>query len=372
MQQQKPAKFITNRIFRETGFGNLHPLSIGRQKSLFEFCEQMGWVREDHLVECPLASREILEQYHSPSYLDAFESAAQSLKLDPSLGQNFGLATMECPIFEGIWDRASASVGGSILGAHCALNGHLVFHPAGGTHHGQKDRASGFCYFNDPVFAVRTFLENKCDRVLYVDIDAHHGDGVETAYLGHSQVVLFSIHEENKWPYTGTELQSENAINFAVPKGMNDSEFDAIIKRSLVHLIDFWKPHALVVTCGVDSLADDPLSGLALSNNAIWDCIRLLTRKISCSLVLGGGGYNPWTVVRCWAGVWATLANISIPNELPQAISQQLQTLECDLIEEEDIKSIWLSSMIDPPNRGEVRTEIEYMINKLDLNALHI
>src|SRR5207344_3103305 len=94
----------------------------------------------------------------------------------------YGLGTMENPLFPGLFERAATSVGGSILAAQLALEGRVAFHPAGGTHHGRPGRASGFCYFNDPVFAVLTLLRAGLERVLYVDLDAHHGDGVQDAF----------------------------------------------------------------------------------------------------------------------------------------------------------------------------------------------
>ena len=243
------------------------------------------------------------------------------------------------------------------------MDGRVVFHPSGGTHHGRADRASGFCYFNDPVFAVLTFLEQGLARVLYVDLDAHHGDGVQDAFAGDDRVLTVSIHEEKRWPHSG--LVADRALggarNLPVPRGFNDSELDFLMTRAVLPLMERFDPQALVVTCGVDGLEGDPLSGLALSNVALW---RAVERLVACnrrSVVLGGGGYNPWTVIRCWGGLWGRLCGREIPTELPPAARALLQSLDCDLVDEEDVPEAWLSQLADEPNEGPVRPQVEQL-----------
>src|SRR5690606_37637711 len=123
------------------------------------------------------------------------------------------------PLFPGLFERAATSVGGSILAARLALEGRIAYHPAGGTHHGRPDRASGFCYFNDPAFAILALLEAGLERVLYVDLDAHHGDGVQDAFAADERVHTVSIHEAGRWPGTGaaSDTGDGRACNLPVP-----------------------------------------------------------------------------------------------------------------------------------------------------------
>ena len=154
-----PAVLVTHPIFRQPGFGRHHPLSIMRHPAVLDLCEAMGWLTPDLLRIAPLPERATLERFHTPEYLDALELSAHTMMATPEIRQRYNLGTMECPLFPGLWDRARASVGGAILAAELALQGYLAFHPGGGTHHGRPDRAAGFCYFNDPVFAILRFLD---------------------------------------------------------------------------------------------------------------------------------------------------------------------------------------------------------------------
>ena len=155
------------------------------------------------------------------------------------------------------------------------LEGGLAFHPAGGTHHGRPDKANGFCYFNDPVFAILTLLSGGIARVAYIDIDAHHGDGVESAFADDPQIMTLSIHEQDRWPFSGTvPSQPERCIyNASVPKHLNDAEFSHLIQTAALPLLDRFKPEAIVIVCGADGLSGDPLSSMALSNIALWQAV---------------------------------------------------------------------------------------------------
>ncbi len=364
---QSKAVFITHQVFRNSGFGNLHPLSISRQNTLYRMCCILDWFTPDQLLEPELASRSVLETYHERQYIDEFFRAAVELKVDANTREKFGLGTMECPLFEGIWDRATASIGGAILAAEQALDGKLVFHPAGGTHHSLKGRASGFCYFNGPVFAIQTLLQKGLDRVCYVDLDAHHGDGVEAAYMKDPRVQLLSVHEQNRWPYTGaTSRPHNNCFNLSIPSQVNDTEFEFLIDQGLFPQIESWKPEALVITCGADVLEGDPLSSMALSNVAVWNSIRKLQSLTPHTIILGGGGYNPWGVIRCWSGLWAQLAGYGIPEKLPIAVRNLLKNLDCDLIDQEEIKSDWLETLQDKENDGPIRAEFQNLVKQLD------
>src|SRR5262249_11177843 len=161
--------------------------------------------------------------------------------------------------------------------------------------------ASGFCYFNDPALAILTLLDQGLQRIYYVDIDAHHGDGVEAAFADDPRVRTVSVHEAGRWPNTG-KLQDRaggSARNLPVPTGFNYTEMRFLCDEVLRPLGERFAPEALVLQCGADALADDPMSGLALSNNAHWYVVDRLRDLAPRLLVLGGGGYNPWSVARC-------------------------------------------------------------------------
>jgi len=353
--------YLGSDVFRRPAFGGNHPLKIMRHSAVLDLVTILGWLPPGAFCEIHPADVAKLLEFHDRDYVEALQYADAAGKVSPEIRERFNIGTLENPLFPGLFERAATTVGGSILAAQLACSGHVIFHPSGGTHHGRPGRASGFCYFNDPVFAIRTFHELGRERVLYVDLDAHHGDGVEDAFVGQSRVMTVSIHEDNRWPHSGKagDRRSGTARNLPVPKGMNDSELDWLMERAVLPLAGEFGTDALVVCCGADCLAGDPLSGMMLSNVALWRAVEQLLALGQPTVVLGGGGYNPWTVCRYWAGLWGLISGREVPAELPPAASEFLSGMECDLIDEEDIEPAWLTSMADSPYPGPVRDAVK-------------
>jgi acetoin utilization protein AcuC len=361
----RPALFVTHPVFRRPAFGSSHPLSILRHGAVLDLCDAMGWLDPDLVRQAPLPERSTLERFHAAEYLDVLESSARTMMATPEVRARWNIGTMECPLFEGLWDRARASVGGSILAAELALQGHLAFHPGGGTHHGRPDRASGFCYFNDPVFAILTLLDAGLQRVLYVDLDAHHGDGVEAAFAMDERVWLVSIHEEGRWPGTGaTTKQGDGRVaNLPVSRHINDEEYLLLIRELHRCRLEPLRPEAIVVTCGADALKGDPLSSMAVSNGALWAAVETIVSLSERGVVLGGGGYNPWTTARLWAGLWARMCGREIPAQLPISAQRVLAHLSCDLVDDDDRDPAWLTSIADQANTGPIRPQIHQLVD---------
>ncbi len=328
---------------------------------MLDICGILGWFTDGNSRTCPAASFEQLSRFHDVDYIEALRAADRKGTVDSETRNQYGIGTMENPLFPGLYRRAVTSVGGSILAARLALEDRVAFHPAGGTHHGRPDRAAGFCYFNDPVFAILTLLDAGLKRVLYVDLDAHHGDGVQDAMAADERVFTISIHEEKRWPRTGpvTDRGEGRARNLPVPRGFNDSELEYLVKHAVLPLMSQFDPAAVVVTCGADALAGDPLSKLELSNTTLWRSVESLVQNCPKTVVLGGGGYNPWTTVRCWSGLWGRLSGMDIPGTLPEEAQNLLRGFECDLLDEEDIDPAWFETLADTPNTGPVRDEVK-------------
>jgi acetoin utilization protein AcuC len=360
LKDRKEALFVGSDVYREAAFGKHHPLSIIRVSGVVDVCHMLGWFDDEQFRQSPQASVEQLTQFHRPDYVEALMTADEKGSVDKQTRERYRIGTMENPLFPGLFKRASTAVGGSVLAAELAMEGRVVFHPSGGTHHGRAERASGFCYFNDPVFAILTFLAKGIERVLYVDVDAHHGDGVQDAFAEDQRVLTVSIHEEKRWPHSGlVEDRAHGAArNLPVPRGFNDSELDYLVEQAVRPLAKSFKPQALVITCGADGLEGDPLSRLALSNLGLWTAVEKLVQDYPRAVVLGGGGYNPWTVVRCWSGLWGRLSGRDFPTQLPPAATAFLQGLECDLIDDEEVPGHWLTQLVDPPNTGRIRPEV--------------
>jgi len=359
--------YIGSDVFRRAAFGRHHPLKIVRHSAVLDLVRILGWLPEQDFRTSSPATVSQLTDFHDRAYVEALQYADSTGQVDPEVRLRHHFGTFENPLFPGLFERAATAVGGSIMAAELACEGHVAFHPSGGTHHGRPDRASGFCYFNDPVFAIRTFLAQGREKVLYVDLDAHHGDGVEDAFADEARVMTISIHEQDRWPHSGDVHDRRNggARNLPVPKGINDSEFEYLIEHAVLPLASAFSPDALVLCCGADCLAGDPLSGMLLSNGCLWDTVDKLLALEQPTVVLGGGGYNPWTVARYWAGLWGRLSGQEFPERLPQQAVAILSEMECDLIDEEDIDPAWLISLVDSPYDGPIRDEVKSIASEV-------
>ena len=359
--------FVGSEAFRRAAFGDNHPLKIIRHSAVTDLARILGWLPDEHFRACEPATVERLLEFHDRAYVKALRHADATGRVERDVRERYQIGTMENPLFDGVFDRAARTVGGSILAAELALEGHTVFHPSGGTHHGRADRACGFCYFNDPVFAIRTFLDAGIEQVLYVDLDAHHGDGVEIAFFDESRVTTLSVHEDYRWPYSGTmSYPKEKAFNLPVPRGFNDSELDYVIDNAVLPLAEGVRAQALVVCCGADCLAGDPLSTMVLSNVALWRAVDELLALGLPTVVVGGGGYNPWTVTRYWAGLWGRISGQPIPETLPQQAVELLHGMECDLVDEDDIDARWYNTLADTPNPGPVRDSVKSLADSIE------
>jgi acetoin utilization protein AcuC len=358
---------------RATGFGRNHPLAIPRVATVLQLCEELGWLEAASFRVAAAAEIEDLVRFHERDYVEALREADTSGRVTPAARERYGFGTLENPLFPGVFARAATAVGGSMLAAELALEGRVVFHPAGGTHHGRPGRASGFCYFNDPVFAIMAFLQRGVQRVLYVDLDAHHGDGVQDAFAGNPAVLTISVHEGGRWPHTGPaeDRGGGSACNLPVPPGFNDSELHFLFDTVVLPRADEFAPEAVVITCGTDALAGDPLSRMALSNVALWSAVERVVGMAAPAVVLGGGGYNPWTLARCWTGLWGRLSGFEIPATLPVVAQRMLADLRCDLVDDEDVRAEWLTTLFDSPNVGPVRASVRALATAQHTRRLH-
>jgi acetoin utilization protein AcuC len=358
--KMRPPVFVGHEIYRQAAYGTNHPLAIPRVAPVMDLCRALGWLGPGEFHASPCASDEELAWFHTPDYIAALRGASAAGRADIGARERYALGTMENPIFPGLFERAATSVGGSIRTAALALEGRIAYHPAGGTHHGRPDRAAGFCYFNDPVFAILALLRGGLERVLYVDLDAHHGDGVQDAFADDARVWTISIHEQGRWPNTGAlgDAGGGRSCNLPVPRGFNDAELGVLLDGLVLPLAERVAPEAVVLTCGADALAGDPLSSMALTNAALWSAVERLAAAAPAAVVLGGGGYNPWTVARYWTGLWGRLSGRRIPTALPAEARAILAWLRSDLVDDEDVRGEWLTTLADEADGGPARDEV--------------
>ncbi len=366
-----PARFIGSEIYRGSRYGRKHPLAIPRVSTCMDLCHALGWLPAGVYLDSPRAGPRELARFHDPAYVAAVQTAEAEQRVSEAVRTRFGLGANGNPVFPEVFRRPATACGGSLAAADLVLAGTpTVYNPAGGTHHGRPARASGFCYFNDPVLAILRLLDRGCARVLYVDLDAHHGDGVQDAFHADARVLTVSVHEDGRWPMAGADPGDRPvpggsldraggaARNIPVPRGFNDSEMAYVVEAAILPLAAAFDPAVVVVQGGCDALAEDPLSRLSLSNLALWRAVRALVDVAPRLICLGGGGYNPWAVARAWAGIWANLQGSPIPDRLPPAAEAVLRRLTWRHSWGRSPPEAWWTTLADRPRGGPVRAEV--------------
>jgi acetoin utilization protein AcuC len=363
--------FICNEIYRRANFGAKHPLSVPRVPATIDLIRALGWLSDDAYFESAPASHEDILRFHDADYLEALRRGERDQALPDDLRQRHNLGKMENPIHDTMYTRPATSAGAMLAAADLLAAAPpegeraIVYSPAGGTHHGRPDRASGFCYLNDLALAMLRLLDHGVHNICYVDFDAHHGDGVQDAFHDDARVFTLSIHEDGRWPFTGKlgDRAGGHALNVPVPRHFNDRELDMIVDRVVVPIGQALRPDIVVIQCGADALADDPLSRLELTNNALWRAMGRTAALADRVLVTGGGGYNPWSVARCWSGVWATLNGFDIPDSLPDSAEAVLRGLTWSRAAGRNPPDHWFTTLADPDIVHPVRDEIWQIID---------
>jgi acetoin utilization protein AcuC len=357
--------FIGSEVYRGSSYGRWHPLAVPRVPQVMDLCRVLGWLPAAQYRNSPRAKPEGLTLWHTPEYVAALRQAERAQTVSDAVRARHNIGTTANPIFGEMFSRPATGVGGVMLAAALLHRGGVVHTPGGGTHHGFPDHANGFCYFNDPVMAVLALRAQGCRRVAYVDIDAHHCDGVEHAFAADPDTLVVSVHEENRWPRTGAleDRGVGNVVNLPVPRGLNDDEMALIRDKLILSRVAAFRPDAIVLQCGADALEEDPMSRLCLSNNAHVAIVTALRAASPRLMVLGGGGYNPWSVGRLWTRVWGTLAGQEIPARLPPAAEAVLTALHwTGLRARRAVAPHWLTTLADPPRGGAIRLEIRTRI----------
>ncbi len=370
MRVSRPGEtqFIGAEIYRGSSYGSWHPLRVPRVSTVMDLARALGWLGAAQYLTSPRAKPAALSLWHAPDYIAALQRAEARQAVTEAERARYGLGTHSNPVFAQVYRRPATAAGGSLLAGELLARGGVIHHPAGGTHHGLKDRANGFCYLNDPVLGMLSMRRAGIRRIAYIDIDAHHPDGVETAFAGDPEVLMISVHEERRWPFTGglDDVAGGAAVNLPVPRGFNDSEMALTRETLILPLVDRFAPEAVVLQCGADAVEEDPLARLSLSNNAHWEIVAALRLMAPRYLVLGGGGYNPWSAGRLWTGVWAVLNGIEIPDRLSPEGEAVLRALRW----EGDRRGKappehWFTTLRDRPRPGPVRDEIRDRLARL-------
>ncbi|XP_067662888.1 histone deacetylase 3-like [Haliotis asinina] len=265
-------------------------------------------------------------RFHSEDYIDFLR------RVTPNNVQSFTKSLSmfnvgeDCPVFDGLFDFCAMYTGASLEGAVKLNNNHcdIAVNWSGGLHHAKKYEASGFCYVNDIVIAILELLKYH-PRVLYIDIDIHHGDGVQEAFYLTDRVMTVSFHKYGNFFFPGTgdmyELGAESgrqySVNVPLKEGIDDTTYMQVFKPVIASVMEFYQPTCVVLQCGADSLGSDRLGCFNLSIKGHGECVKVVKEYGLPMMVLGGGGYTKRNVARCWTHETAVLLDDQISNELP-------------------------------------------------------
>ncbi|KAF7683569.1 Histone deacetylase 3 [Astathelohania contejeani] len=295
-------------------YGEGHPMKPHRITLTHSLVKSYGLDKHMCIIKptiYPISKWEgVIPNYHSKEYLENLDNMEES---------------KDCPCFPGITEFCERSVSGSFTAARLLTTGQydVAINWSGGLHHAKRKSPSGFCYTNDIVIAILELL-NKYDRIIYIDIDIHHGDGVEEAFYDCDRVLTLSFHKYGDYfPGTGSIVSNGGpsargcAVNVPLLAGADDSSYRYIFEPVVKACVDSFSPQIIVMQCGADSIGEDRIGCFNLSIHGHGECVRFVRSLGLPMLVLGGGGYNAKNVCKAWANETAIMAGIEIPNEIP-------------------------------------------------------
>ena len=361
------AALIGSEIYRNSQFGGKHPLSIPRVSAVLDLIRALGICDSEEYKTGPCAKPELLQRFHTPEYISILKKTEMSQKISQTDAKTYNIGSLSNPVFPEMFKRPATSVGSSLLAADLVADGGRAYSLGGGLHHGMSGYANGFCFLNDLAFAINRLRELGIQRVAYIDLDAHHCDGVTAAFPEDENLFIVSAHEDKRWPFTGgiDENLVDRFLNIPLPSRCNDTEYLFIFEKLVFPLLARFQPEALVIQGGADALEDDPMSRLSLSNQVLWKILTMLLEQSQRVILTGGGGYNPWTVSRLWTGFWALMSGRPIPENLPSEAISLLKSLswQRQTMPEERL----LNSILDIPQEDQLRNEVRELVEKISV-----
>lgn len=300
----------------------------------FNLMVNCGLSRYMTILPPPVADAAQIQEFHSPDFVKFVQENVPDdftdLNPTPEM-KRFGFGNADTPCFDGMWQFSQSSAGASIACAEKVNTGacDIAINHSGGMHHALKTKSAGFCVVNDCVLAVQKLLE--CHRrVLYLDIDCHHGDGPEAAFADTDRVMTVSFHKFGRrknggvfYPGTGrcTEVGTDNAkyyaVNVPLKDGIDDEAYESVFKPIVQRVFEMFKPEAVVMQTGADSLGGDLLGLFNLTTRGHSRCVENIVERNIPTVILGGGGYSIPNVSKCWTIETAVALGIDIGDAIP-------------------------------------------------------
>jgi len=293
------------------------PFNTTRAGRTRQVLNSMGLLSGENITETAQkpADRVTLKEFHTARYLHALKKSNDGKFVADAM--TMGIGTMDCPVFKGMYEYSALACGATLLGAKLIIEGKTdaAFNPAGGLHHAGPEKAAGFCYMNDNALGCLALAEAG-KKVLYLDVDVHHGDGVQEAFYDRSDVMTISFHQSGRTLFPGTGFEDDigagegkgYCVNVPLPVGTFDEAYMKVYREISEPLIAAYRPDVIVFELGADGLAGDPLANLYLTNNIYAEIVHSLLEFKKPILMTGGGGYDMDNTVRAWSLAWSVLS----------------------------------------------------------------
>jgi acetoin utilization protein AcuC len=319
--------FIYTDAYFDYDYGPTHPLKIIRLKLTYELIHDYGLLSlpSVQFIITKRAEEEDLATFHSQEYVTLLKQASEGCETGDAFA--FGLGPGDNPVFPGLYNWSLLATGATLQAVDFVADGEgeIAFNIAGGLHHAMRSRASGFCYINDPVIGIKRLL-NRGMRVAYIDIDAHHGDGVQRAFYHTNQVLTISLHESGNSLFPGSGFEYEIgegegegfSVNVPFYPYTDDGVYVWAFEEIVPAFIHAFQADIVVTQLGVDSFYNDPLTNLNLTIYGYEKVIRRIKEIAPRWVALGGGGYEVSNVARAWTSAWAIMNGIELGDALPE------------------------------------------------------
>jgi acetoin utilization protein AcuC len=321
--------------FLKYDFGPDHPLTPIRLKLTYELSRAKDLIDDQNIIvlQPRVATEEEVRLFHTEEYVGLVKRMSK-------VGHGL-LDQGDTPAFKGVYEASAMTVGATLDAVDAVMKGRADhgMNISGGLHHAHEDRASGFCVFNDPAVAI-AYLKKKhhLERIMYFDMDAHHGDGVMYGFYADASVLDVDLHEDGRYLFPGTGFAFETGekdaeglkINIPVLPGTGDDPYLTGFREIVPPLVRAYKPEFIIVQCGADSHADDMLAHLRLTTRTYQEIITTLHKlahEVASGRIVavGGGGYNPANVARCWTLIAASLLEVHPSNDVPDSWKNSLR-----------------------------------------------
>jgi acetoin utilization protein AcuC len=334
MNKHNQEVLVYNPKFSSHSYGPSHPLKVERLQLTIDLMESYGLLEDQEApwITATAADEQEARLVHDPEYLAVLKKANTG-EAPPSAWE-YGLGSGDNPVFPGLYDWSMLVTGATMecIRQIRTENRRIAFNIAGGLHHALPRRASGFCYLNDPAIGIAQMVNDGL-RVLYLDIDVHHGDGVEAVFYDTDQVLTISLHQHGYTLFPGTGFTGDigkgsgvgYAVNVPLAPGTDDDLYVWTFNEIVPPIVFAYDPDVLVTQLGVDTLTTDPLASLHLSLDGFAKVVREIKSWNRKWVALGGGGYNVMNVARAWTKAWAIMRGIEILDDLPDAFVRKYQ-----------------------------------------------